>query len=87
MYAFYQILDAFAKAGAKIYETFTGLWELLNTPINEFVGLLGIDIPDFVGDLLAKGALSYTPLELMIGAGLTFFIAYTIISWVIDILP
>ena len=60
------------------YDIISGLtqfYELLTTTINDIVGT---NVP-FIGDL--------SLIALMLGSGLTIFVSYTLIAWIIDILP
>lgn len=94
---FYVILEEFVALFRSLFTSFLDLWEWFTTPMAVVLGDAVADLRDlgFIGDLFGAfieflfssvfGDLSMLSLMLMVG--LPIYVAWQLVSWVIDILP
>lgn len=75
-----EILRTLVRELPSILDSFSSVVEWCFTPINELAGSVA-------GDLVLGVFGELTPFALMFSTGLLFYLVYTLVSWVIDILP
>lgn len=94
------LLDAFNTLSENLLVTFGGVWDFVNQDISYVLGKIfghtGVPVVDVLIDtLIQKGLIvffdTFLPdvslLAFMIGEGLTIYLAWQIVKWVLDILP